>query len=67
MFFEYRMGAVDEIARRLEAASVKFSLDTVELSDPFLGTIKLSYAAKILKGKTNRARPRFPTTKHHFS
>jgi len=40
-FMEYRAGAIDELARRLEVAGVVVSVELLGLSDPFLDALKM--------------------------
>ncbi|KAF4628030.1 hypothetical protein G7Y89_g10120 [Cudoniella acicularis] len=40
-FIEYRLGAMDELAKRLEDDGVAVSLEPLGLSDPFVDTIKM--------------------------
>jgi hypothetical protein len=40
-FMEYRAGAIDELARRLEVAGVVILVELLGLSDPFLDAIKM--------------------------
>jgi hypothetical protein len=47
-FMEYRAGAIDELAKRLEDAGVSTSLEPLGLSDPFVDTMKMLFVTLVI-------------------